>query len=242
MDNIKNERLHCLWEGGDVHYGGHRNPALPFPIDESWCMHKLKKGIHRFRRDDFRSSHALFKLPSHTGRPAALVITCSDLPIDPYSLIPTNFADLFVLQNVGNLVGSYDARYPNEGSSVEAAVALYGLKDVVVCGHESCEVMRNILTADERKNIETRPVVPALRHAERTRQIIGEHYGHLNGESLLAATIEENVLVQLENLRTFPTISSRLDERSLHLHGWIYAGGGIFAYDPHQEQFAPLTQ
>lgn len=81
-----------------------------------------------------------------------------------------------------------------------------------------------------------------VHHTKRTRHIITEYYGHLAGEPLLAAAIEENVLVQLENLRTIPVVALRLNRGDLHLHGWIYAGGVIFVYDPHQEQFVPLTQ
>ena len=85
-------------------------------------------------------------------------------------------------------------------------------------------------------------LVKTLRHTELTRHIIADHYGHLVGERLLAAAIEENVLVQLENLRTIPAVASRLSRGDLHLHGWIYSAGVIFVYDPREEQFAPLTQ
>ena len=205
-------------------------------------MQTLIKGIHRLRPAEFRSSHALFELPGQGRSPEALVIACSELPIDPYSLIPTNFADVYVLQNFGNFAAPFDPRQPDQDASVEAALALYPLKDVVVCGHTSCDVMRNVLAFDEGRDAEMPLLVKTLRHAERTRHIMAEHYGHLFGEPLLAAAIEENVLVQLENLRTIPAVASRLKGGDLHLHGWIYAAGVIFVYDPHQEQFVPLAQ
>ena len=205
-------------------------------------MQKLVRGIHRLSTAEFRSSHVVFQLPDQCQRPKALLITCSDLPIDPFSLIPTNFADLYVLQNFGNLAGPCDPRQPDHGSLVEAAFAFYPLKDVVVCGHTSCDVMRNALAVEREEDAEIPWLATTLRQTERTRHIIAEHYGHLAGEPLLAAAIEENVLVQLENLRTIPVVASRLNRGDLYLHGWIYAGGLIFVYDPHQEQFAPLTQ
>jgi carbonic anhydrase len=205
-------------------------------------MQTLVKGIHRLCPAEFRSSHALFRLPTNGQSPEALLIACSELPIDPYSLIPTNFADLYVLQNFGNFAARFDPRQPDQDESVEAALALYPLKDVVVCGHASCGVLRNVLAFDEGRIAEMPLLVKTLRRAERTRRIMARHYGHLVGEPLLAAAIEENVLVQLENLRAIPAVAARLKGGDLHLHGWIYAAGVIFAYDPQQEQFVPLTQ
>jgi carbonic anhydrase len=203
-------------------------------------MQRLVKGIHRLRPEEFRPSHALFELPARGQGPEALLIACSDLAIDPYSLIPTNATDLYVLQNIGNLAAPYDPRRPDQASSVETALALYPLKDIVVCGHAPCDVMRNLLASDEA--VEESAVAAWFRHAERTRQIVSEHYAGLGGEPLLAAAIQENVLVQLENLRTIPAVALGLERGQLRLHGWVYSAGAIYVYDPHQEQFVPLTQ
>ncbi len=110
-------------------------------------MQTLITGIHRMRRAEFRSSHALFQLPGDEQRSGRCLVACSDLPIDPYSLIPTNFANLYIFQNFGNLAAPFDPRRPDQGSSVDAALAMYPLKDLVVCGHASCDVMRNMVAS-----------------------------------------------------------------------------------------------
>jgi carbonic anhydrase len=83
-----------------------------------------------------------------------------------------------------------------------------------------------------------------LSHAETTRRIVQDNYGHLDGERLVTATVEENVLVQLENLRTLPAVASRLVRGDLHLHGWVYKieTGEVFAYDSTTGQFVPVAQ
>lgn len=58
-----------------------------------------------------------------------------------------------------------------------------------------------------------------LSHAETIRQIVRDKYGRLEGDRLVTATVEENVLVHLENLRTLPSVASRLVRDDLHLHG-----------------------
>jgi carbonic anhydrase len=71
-----------------------------------------------------------------------------------------------------------------------------------------------------------------------------DNYGHLDGDRLLTAAVEENVLVQLENLRTHPAVGSRLAQGDLHLHGWVYKieTGEVFAYDVGNGQFVKLTE
>jgi carbonic anhydrase len=120
-------------------------------------------------------------------------------------------------------------------------LTFYRLKDIVVCGHAPCEMIKRML-ADDDAYAEIPSVASAIRSANRTRRIMAENYSHLAGERWLMAAVEENVLVQLENLRTIPRVASRLARGDIHLHAWIYAAGAIFTYDPQLEQFGPLNQ
>jgi carbonic anhydrase len=83
-----------------------------------------------------------------------------------------------------------------------------------------------------------------LSHAETARRIVKDNYGHLDGERLLTATIEENVLVQLENLETLPAVASRLVRGDLHLYGWVYKieTGEVFAFDSTCGQFVAVAE
>ena len=91
--------------------------------------------------------------------------------------------------------------------------------------------------------------LPAVRqwmsHAEATSRIIRENYGHIEpGQAKLTATVEENVLVQLENLRSHPTVLAALGRAKLKLHGWVYKfeTGQVFAYNPHEGQFESIGE
>ena len=70
-----------------------------------------------------------------------------------------------------------------------------------------------------------------------------ESYGHLKGDQLLHATVEENVLVQLEHLRGFPSVAKAVANGLLHLHAWVYKieTGEIFAFDPERGQYTSVT-
>lgn len=199
----------------------------------------LKKLTENLRPADFRSSHALFQLPFCRRPPVTLLIACSDLAMNPFALIPTNGQDLYVLQNPGNL-----ATPPNperdDATEVENAVALYQAADIVVCGHSHCGVMRSLLSSD--KHGLPAPFASRLRPAQKTIRIVAAHCGGLRGERLLTEAARVNILVQLENLRATPSIAARLDGGDLHLHGWLYSGGVITAYDPRRAEFVDLAQ
>ena len=104
----------------------------------------------------------------------------------------------------------------------------------------SCGAMKAVL--DPSQTEEMPSVRQWLAHAEATKRIIKDHYGHLSGTALQTAATEENVLVQLENLQTHPSVRSALKTGRIRLHGWVYKmeTGEVFAYDPDSGQFNPL--
>jgi carbonic anhydrase len=83
-----------------------------------------------------------------------------------------------------------------------------------------------------------------LEHAETTRQVVKLKYQGRSDEQLLNVTVQENVLAQLESLRTHPSVAARLADGSLRMHGWVYKieTGEVFSYDPAEGQFRALGQ
>ncbi|MDX1965063.1 MAG: carbonic anhydrase [Pirellulales bacterium] len=205
-------------------------------------MQKLLEGIHRFQQENFRPLQGLFEQLSRGQNPETLFITCSDSRIDPNLLTRSRPGELFILRNAGNIVPPHGAANGGEAATIEFAVAGLGVKDIIICGHSHCGAMQGLLRPE---NVSTLPAVASwLEHAATTRRIVQDNYGHLDGEKLLTATIEENVLVQLENLRTLPSVASRLVRGDLHLHGWVYKieTGEVFAFDATSGQFVSLAQ
>lgn len=204
-------------------------------------MQKLIKGIHQFRTENFRPLQGLFEQLAKGQSPETLFITCSDSRIDPNLLTRSKPGDLFILRNAGNIVPAHGAVNGGEAATIEFAVAGLGVKDIIICGHSHCGAMQALLKPER---VAQFPAVASwLSHAETTRRIVHDNYGHLDDERLVTATVEENVLVQLENLRTLPAVASRLVRGDLHLHGWVYKieTGEVFAYDTSSGQFISLA-
>lgn len=205
-------------------------------------MQKLIQGIHQFQQKTFLPLQGLFEQLAKSQNPETLFITCSDSRIDPNLLTQAKPGDLFILRNAGNIVPPHGAGNGGEAATIELAVTALGVKDIIICGHSHCGAMQGLLKPEQ---VASLPAVSSwLSHAELTRRIMRENYGHLKGERLLTATVEENVLVQLENLKTLPAVGSRLVKGDLHLHGWVYKieTGEVFAYDVDKAQFVKLAE
>jgi carbonic anhydrase len=203
-------------------------------------MQKLIEGLHQFQESIFAPRREFFERLVHGQRPEALFITCSDSRVNPNLITQTEPGELFILRNAGNIIPPYGAANGGEGATIEYAVSALEVQDIIVCGHSGCGAMGGLLKPE---SLESMPLVSAwLSHAESTRRIIKENYDHLAGDALLTATVEENVLVQIENLRTYPAIAARLGRGKLRLHAWVYKmeTGTVFAYDPAQGQYVSL--
>lgn len=205
-------------------------------------MQKLVDGIHRFQRDSFSQDQSLFETLAEGQNPLALFITCSDSRIDPSRLTQTKPGELFIQRTAGNIVPPYGSVFAGEAATIEYAVSGLGIKDIIICGHSHCGAMGGLLDPD---SIEDMPAVKEyLKHAESTRRIVKENYAHLTDPvKRLTLTVEENVLVQLESLRTHPSVAAAVGRGDLKLHGWVYKfeTGDVFAFNPDVHQFTPLA-
>ncbi|NOY29884.1 MAG: carbonic anhydrase [Planctomycetes bacterium] len=204
-------------------------------------MQKLVEGIHQFQKDVFSSKQRLFEGLAEGQQPLALFITCSDSRINPNLLTQTEPGELFILRNAGNIVPPYGAVEGGEAATIEYAVSVLGVKDIIVCGHSHCGAMGGLL---DLSGLEKLPAVRSwLSHSESTLRIVEENYAHITEPTArLTVTVEENVLVQLEHLRTHPTVAAALGRKDIDLHGWVYKfeTGQVFGYHPEEGQFLPV--
>ncbi|HEX9759688.1 MAG TPA: carbonic anhydrase [Candidatus Acidoferrales bacterium] len=203
-------------------------------------MHRLLQGIHRFQRDVFSEHEEHFVQLVQGQRPEVLFITCSDSRLNPDLLMQARPGDLFVLRNAGNIVPPYGAGPGGEAATIEFALEALQVRHIVVCGHSHCGAMQALL--DPARQAGLPATTRWLQLAESTRRLVGERYAHLDATAQLNVAIQENVLLQLDALRTHPAAARGLAEGRLNLHAWVYKfeTGEVFAFDARAEQFQPL--
>ena len=194
-------------------------------------MRKLLKGVHQFQTNYFSTHREMFEKLSQGQHPRILFITCCDSRIDPNLITQTEPGELFIIRNIGNIIPPYGATTGGEGAAIEYAIEALGIRDIIVCGHSHCGAVKGLLQLGNLT--EQMPLVyDWLKYAEATRRIVKENYQEYEGEELLNAAIEENVMTQIENLRTYPVVHAKLYKGLLNIHAWVYKieTGGVFVY------------
>ncbi|TDB44259.1 hypothetical protein C5467_22740 [Photorhabdus khanii subsp. guanajuatensis] len=83
------------------------------------------------------------------------------------------------------------------------------------------------------------------KHAELAdpARIVNEARNHKNPHDHVESMVRENVIAQLANIQTHPSVRLALEEGRFALHGWIYdiESGCINAYDGATSKFVSLT-
>ncbi len=197
----------------------------------------ILRGLKRFQKKVFPKHRELFHRLALHQRPSALFITCADSRIDPCLLTQTKPGELFLCRVIGNIVPRYPESIGGVSATIEYAVGVLGVPDVIVCGHTDCGVMKGVLNPEALKPLAN--VSAWLRHAEAARAALAQRDGDSSDPEFLLALTERNVIEQIKNLHTHPSVAARLDQGNLKLHGWVYhIGKGIVTtYDPKREKF-----
>lgn len=193
---------------------------------------KLTGGISRFQKHVYPKHQDLFEKLALGQRPLALFITCADSRIDPCLLTQTKPGELFICRVIGNIVPPYPDAIGGVSATIEYAVGVLEVPDVIVCGHTDCGVLRGALNPEalsEYVNLSA-----WLRYAD------VEWREPNPSPDFLLRLAQQNVVRQLGNLRGHPSVAARLEESSLAIHGWMYHIGPGWVTEWDGESFQAL--
>ncbi|MFF8844161.1 carbonic anhydrase [Streptomyces sp. NPDC015127] len=147
--------------------------------------------------------------------PETLFITCSDSRVVPAWITGARPGELFELRTAGNIVPPYppQGRPAGEAATIEYALRVLSVRDIVVCGHSHCGAVGAVVRGEDLSS------VPAVRewleHTTRVEPSADETPD-------LARAVQRHVLAQLDTLRGYPAVQEGLRDGSLTLHGWYY--------------------
>lgn len=203
-------------------------------------MTRILQGVMDFQRRVFAGKKELFEKLGEGQAPLALFITCSDSRVSPDLLAQTQPGELFVLRNAGNIVPVHGAVGGGEDATIEYAVAVLRVRDVIVCGHTRCGAMHGLLAPQMLAKLPS-----VAKWVEHSRAIV-ERAGPGDADDLdyLRKAVEQNVILQMEHLHTHPAVKAAVEARTLRLRGWVYdfEQGLVTVYDPLQGAFVPLAE
>ena len=201
--------------------------------NKAWAQEKLKI------RPDFFSRNV------ETQTPEFMWIGCSDSRVPAEEVTGAEPGELFVHRNVANLVPPCDpdseSSYHGTSAAIEFAVNGLNVKHIVVLGHASCGGIRSFFDCAKPLSkgdfigkwmSQIEPVAERLGPATADRQT--------NLKRLELATVEHS----LNNLMTFPSISQRVQNGELELHGTYFgvATGVLFLRNAKTGEFQPCLE
>lgn len=180
----------------------------------------------------FKKEGALLqKLVANGQKPQALFIGCADSRVTPEALFGARPGDFFMLRNIANVVPPYSRMEIGVVSVLEYAVRRLAVPHIIVMGHTDCGGIKGL---DAQFDMLDEPALSRwldlVRPAQRD---IGYMLSNLSPAERHQAIVEHNVVLQLQNLQSYPFIQKQLDARKLELHGWVYylEKPGIGYYD-----------
>lgn len=187
-------------------------------------MDHIVRGVLDFRKNVYPEHKDLFGALADSQNPDVLFFTCSDSRIDPNMVTGSNPGDLFICRNAGNVIPPHSNETGGMTASIEYAVAVLGVRHIIVCGHTDCGAIKGALDIPALKGLPH--VKEWLGHCRSAMEIVRERHG-IDGDTpldpkYLNEAIEENVLQQVQHLRTHPVVAAKLATGKIEIHGWVY--------------------
>ena len=141
--------------------------------------------------------------------PFATIVGCSDSRVPNEIIFDQGVGDLFIVRTAGQV-----STYASWGS-IEFAEEVLGTKLIVVLGHTQCGAVNAAVTLPEVPgHIVT--LINAIKPAVARARMLPH-------DNLLEASIKENVLMQVEQLKNLePVLAKRVREGSIKIVGAIY--------------------
>jgi carbonic anhydrase len=203
---------------------------------------RLLQGVWSFSNEIFPEKREAYERVMRDGQsPHTLFITCADSRIEPAAITQSQPGEIFVSRNIGNLVPAYGEMMGGISAVIEYAVSALEVKQVVICGHSDCGAMKGLLNPSQVAKLPT--VKSWLRNAEAALSVARALQGVDEPAAVLDSLIEQNVLLQLNHLRSHPSIAGRLALGKVGISGWVYniAQGTVNIYNETTAKFEPAS-
>ncbi len=202
----------------------------------------LLEGYQAFRQGRFAQESARYRELAEQGqKPETLILACCDSRAAPETIFNALPGEIFVVRNVANLVPPYkpDDQHHATSAALEFAVQSLKVKHIVVLGHGRCGGVAAALgPASE-------PLSPGDFIGKWMELLAPVAETVARDESMTGAerqTALERISIRysVDNLRTFPWISTLEKQGRLKLHGaWFdISNGELWVMSPETGDFS----
>ena len=206
------------------------------------ALTRIAQGVAKFQTEIYPSQREMFERLKRSQDPLALFVTCADSRVVPNLVTQTGPGEIFTERNPGNIVPPNAEFVGGVTVGVEYAMLAQKVPVIVICGHTDCGVMNALLHPEK---VEGMPGVQKwMSHAFEARKRMLREFGDASEEEQMRHMTEYNVLGQIENLKTHPSVRARLLEGEIEIRGWVYdiGDGSIWEASPETGRFELLDK
>jgi carbonic anhydrase len=215
---------------------------MELTVKSQEALARIVEGVKKFQAEVYPAQREMFERLKGRQQPIAMFIMCADSRLVPNLFTQTGPGDLFVERNPGNMAPQYSEFVGGVSAGVEYGMLVLKVPLVIICGHTDCGVMKGLLHSEQAQGL---PAVQEwMRHASEARhRVMRDHSDAAEDEKLRLIT-EYNVLAQIENLKSHPSVHSRVASGEVAVHGWVYdiGDGSIWAADPQSGRFERIGE
>lgn len=200
----------------------------------------LLKGFEAFRKEQYEGREGTMpRLVAEGQSPDYFIISCIDSRSNPGTIFRPEPGTFFAHKAMGAIVRPY-----KKGTALAAALQFAlvhnKVKEIIVLGHTGCGAIEAMVERTDDEEISSFIDV-AKSGLEQAKTRCG---GTCTHDELLRHTEEEIVLLSVNNLKAYPSVTSALAENRVTIKPWLFdmESGELLEYDETAKEFLSLTR
>ena len=189
-------------------------------------LERLKQGVRNFQEKTYAANAAAYiRAATEPQQPHTLMVTCADSRIDIETVTHSAPGELFITRNIGNIVPAYGEMLGGVSAVIEYAVSALKVKHIVICGHSDCGAMKAL---QHPESLDGLPTVKSWMHNAHAAEVVARSLGSKDDRpsEILTRLTERNVLLQIQHLKTHPSVAGAMARGEVTISGWVYDIGG----------------
>lgn len=204
-------------------------------------MKHLKALVHGYKNFLRNEDTDQFRKLAVGQSPQVMVIGCCDSRVNPDLIFNSVPGELFVVRNVANLVPPYqpDESYHGTSAALEFAVTGLNVAHIVVMGHSACGGVKACCDSVRGHKVGGEFIPQWTSMISGCASEILERSEDLTDGEFTRLVEQGAIKTSLQNLKTFPFITSRIESGELTIHGAYFdiKEAQLYALDRETDDF-----
>ncbi len=195
-----------------------------------------------WKKNTFSNNKKLYENLANNGQnPKAMIISCCDSRVDINSIFNASPGDLFIHRNISNLVPDFDSDNSEITSSIEYAINVLQIQQIVILGHSNCgginyayKKFSGKINDKSESNLNNwiQSISPAYKK-------IDKNYSELN---CIMALEKESIINSIINLKNYSKVKKLTSENKLKIYGLFFeiGTGNLSVYNESNKNFEKI--